>query len=309
MGDVADGVVIGKAMPARVTGGTPDLRDLQMSATLSPVVSDISKAALTERQDAPVFCDVGEEQCAMDPRRPVRNKRYAMPALGVVLSGWFDYRAESGMATAVPGAAVFGNAGEEFSCHHADAFGNKRLVAIFNDKFLGEVADGCGLGDSRFHAATLPPGRHATALFGQMRRLAKAPAQEDAAYRLAATALRAGRAGPKSDRVLPAGRQRILSVVRHIESSYQRRCSLDTLADLAGLSRYRFLHLFKQVTGQTPNQYVINTRLRAAAERLMATNLPVYEVAFSVGFEDLSYFNACFRRQFGAPPRQWRTGA
>lgn len=60
---------------------------------------------------------IGEETCAPAPG-PAREKRYADFAIGFVLSGWFDYRAQGGLATAAPGTVVFGNPGEHFSCRH-----------------------------------------------------------------------------------------------------------------------------------------------------------------------------------------------
>jgi hypothetical protein len=60
---------------------------------------------------------VTEEVCIPPLRKTVREKQYARPALGVVLSGCFEYRAESDSATAVPGTVIFGNLNEHFCCH------------------------------------------------------------------------------------------------------------------------------------------------------------------------------------------------
>jgi len=60
------------------------------------------------------------------------------------------------------------------------------------------------------------------------------------------------------------------------------------------------------VTGRTPRQHVIATRLRAAARRLAATRTPVTRVALEAGFGDLSHFIASFARAFGASPRAYR---
>lgn len=72
------------------------------------------------------------------------------------------------------------------------------------------------------------------------------------------------------------------------------------------MSRFRFARRFRAVTGETANQYVVNRRLSAAAARLAATARPISEIAYDVGFNDLSYFNACFRSTFGCAPSAWR---
>ena len=75
-----------------------------------------------------------------------------------------------------------------------------------------------------------------------------------------------------------------------------------TLATVAGMNRFSFAKRFRAVTGETANQYVINRRLSAAATRLAASRAPIAEIAYEVGFNDLSYFDSCFRSAFGCPP-------
>jgi AraC-like DNA-binding protein len=85
-----------------------------------------------------------------------------------------------------------------------------------------------------------------------------------------------------------------------------------TVAELAGmakLSRYHFLRSFKAVTGVTPHQWLLRARLRAAAEKLAVSEVPVTDIALDVGFEDLSNFTRTFRAEFGTSPRQYRLAA
>jgi len=118
----------------------------------------------------------------------------------VVLSGSFDYRAQNGAATAVPGTVILGNGAEYFRCHPRDCVGNRRQVVHFHQDFLAEVADGCGLLAARFQVATIPPGRFSAAVFGGMRRLAlQREDHEEAAYELAQTALQVNPLGVRPD--------------------------------------------------------------------------------------------------------------
>jgi AraC-like DNA-binding protein len=97
-----------------------------------------------------------------------------------------------------------------------------------------------------------------------------------------------------------------LSIVRHLESRYHEPCSLTALASLARLSPFYFLRVFRKVTGQSPAQYVMIARLRAAANDLLTTRAPVAEIALKTGFNDISHFNASFRSVFGRSPTLWR---
>jgi AraC family transcriptional regulator len=75
------------------------------------------------------------------------------------------------------------------------------------------------------------------------------------------------------------------------------------------LSPYHFLRTFESLTGVTPHQYVLRTRLREAASRLAAETGRVLDVALDCGFGDVSNFNRAFRAEFGASPRQYRMSA
>ena len=107
-------------------------------------------------------------------------------------------------------------------------------------------------------------------------------------------------------RVSTRDQSRILSVVAHLESRFNEPWTLQELAALVPLSVFHFLRLFKAVVGQSPSQYILHSRLRAAASRLLVSEAPVCEVALQAGFNDISHFNACFRRQFGQSPMRWR---
>jgi AraC family transcriptional regulator len=254
----------------------------------------------------PTPYELGEESCFSHPFARAPEKSYTAPAVGFVLSGCFDYRTQTGATTAVPGTVVFGNLGQQFTCHHEDTFGNRRLVVVFNKAFLEDVANDCGIEDAGFHSAALAPGRAATAIYGRMRKLASMDNQEEAAFIFAASALEAGRSGHEPLRLSGRSRDRVLSVVRFLEDAFDRPHTLKSMAAMACLSRHHFLRLFKQVTGQSPSQYLISTRLRAAADLLLTTRMPISDVAYASGFRDISHFNGCFKTVFGCAPRRWR---
>ena len=100
--------------------------------------------------------------------------------------------------------------------------------------------------------------------------------------------------------------RRITMVVRRIETQADEHLGLSALAREAAMSPYHFLRTFRQVTGMTPHQYVLHTRLHRAARRLRASADPISMIAFEAGFNDLATFNRRFRRLIGMTPSAFR---
>jgi AraC-like DNA-binding protein len=98
----------------------------------------------------------------------------------------------------------------------------------------------------------------------------------------------------------------VTSAVRYIEACPGDDLTLTNLARHAGLSPFHFLRAFQQVTGITPHQYILRTRLREAAHRLTSEAARVLDIALDCGFGDVSNFNRAFRAEFGCSPRTYR---
>lgn len=75
---------------------------------------------------------------------------------------------------------------------------------------------------------------------------------------------------------------------------------------MAHLSPFHFLRMFRQSTGTTPHRYVIDVRMRRAAEMLQRTDRPVSHVAAACGYQSPGHFAAAFRRHFGTTPASFR---
>jgi AraC-like DNA-binding protein len=91
-----------------------------------------------------------------------------------------------------------------------------------------------------------------------------------------------------------------------IERSCRRKLPLSELASSVGLSAFHFLRVFRSVTGTTPHQYLIGARVRLAVRMLLDTQRSVTDIAYDVGFEDLSNFVNTFRRVVGCSPGAYR---
>ena len=72
------------------------------------------------------------------------------------------------------------------------------------------------------------------------------------------------------------------------------------------MSYSKFRKLFKEATGEAPNQYHLNLRLDKARELLSTTNLNVSEVAYSLGFDSVFYFSKLFKSKNGLSPKSYR---
>ncbi len=106
----------------------------------------------------------------------------------------------------------------------------------------------------------------------------------------------------------PAGR-RLLAVqkaIRHIEEHHADTVELDDLARKAGMSLSTFKRAFKEVTGTSPIDYLLQTRLARACHLLRETDMTVTEAALAAGFNDGNYFARQFRKRLGATPSEWR---
>lgn len=99
---------------------------------------------------------------------------------------------------------------------------------------------------------------------------------------------------------------RIKRVLSKIRNDYSKPLTLGELADEAGLNAQYFCKAFRQVTGKTPVDYLNYYRIECAAEQLALSHLSVTEIAFSCGFNDLSYFNRLFKKQKNTTPTLYR---
>lgn len=93
------------------------------------------------------------------------------------------------------------------------------------------------------------------------------------------------------------------TVLRSIESHMDdENFTIDELSREAGYSNMQLYRKIKGLTGQTPSQLLRSIRLKRAAEMLRAKSDNVAQIAYAVGFNNLPYFNKCFKEQFGVTP-------
>ena len=88
------------------------------------------------------------------------------------------------------------------------------------------------------------------------------------------------------------------------QTVYDQAISLKELAELVNLSPYHFLRVFKREVGVPPHTYQLHRRI-TAAKHLLATEMPIGQVAAETGFVDQSHLTHRFRRSVGVTPKQY----
>ncbi|MBW4447616.1 MAG: helix-turn-helix domain-containing protein [Spirirestis rafaelensis WJT71-NPBG6] len=94
--------------------------------------------------------------------------------------------------------------------------------------------------------------------------------------------------------------------IEYINDNLSTDVSLNDLAAVVGMSMYYFVQMFKQSTGYTPYQYILQCRVERAKHLLRTTNLPIVEIALQVGCNNQSHFAKLFRNLTKTTPRKYR---
>lgn len=92
----------------------------------------------------------------------------------------------------------------------------------------------------------------------------------------------------------------------HADRHYTEQLDLQSLAEVAGLSKFHSQRLFKATYGLTPAAYLSERRVERAQDLLRATNLTVTEVCHAVGFSRLGSFSSRFREIVGETPSEFQ---
>ena len=95
-------------------------------------------------------------------------------------------------------------------------------------------------------------------------------------------------------------------VFNYIHDHLEQDISLSQLSNIGGVSKYYFIKLFKQSTGRTPHQYLIQQRLEQAKQLLKHSNLSITEIALQCGFTSQSHLTKTFRDAIGTTPKAYR---
>lgn len=103
----------------------------------------------------------------------------------------------------------------------------------------------------------------------------------------------------------PGNYQQIYKIIRYIHDNYSEGISLDGLAKDFYINKYSLCKVFREVTGYTPSQYLINWRI-AKAKQFLLNGCSVDQACAESGFNNLSHFSRTFKRVVGLSPKQFQ---
>jgi len=92
----------------------------------------------------------------------------------------------------------------------------------------------------------------------------------------------------------------------YIHNNFSTDISLDQVAGTAGLSKYHFSRIFKEVTGLTYQSYLNRVRIEQAKKLLGDKALSITDTGYAVGYSDLTHFERIFKKLTGITPSQFR---
>ena len=81
--------------------------------------------------------------------------------------------------------------------------------------------------------------------------------------------------------------------------------SNEDLADNVGISRVHLHRKMKELTGQTPHDFIRSIRLKKASQLLKRGDISITEVVYACGFGSAASFSTIFKKQFGVSPREY----
>lgn len=101
-------------------------------------------------------------------------------------------------------------------------------------------------------------------------------------------------------------RDGIQKVIDYVALHLNEEITVKTMADIAHMSATHFSRVFKQKSGFSPYEYVLNARLNTAKELLLKTDMSVTDIAYETGFNSEANFVYCFTKNEGVSPGRFR---
>lgn len=100
--------------------------------------------------------------------------------------------------------------------------------------------------------------------------------------------------------------EKLLDACDYIIEHYNEDISCEYMADMCGFSKFHFLRLFKQFTGVTFYNYLIECRLNKAELLLINSDMNILDISLAVGFNSISSFNRIYKSKRGITPNIYR---
>jgi AraC-like DNA-binding protein len=252
------------------------------------------------------FISVSDFRCTAEPGDRPFAERYACHSVSYVRKGSFGCHSRGRSFELVAGSILVGHPGDEFTCTHDHVCGDECLSFFFSPELVEAIGDRGEVW--RIGAAPPLPELMVLGELAQAAADGRSDVGLDEVGQLFASRFVAVVSGrPRQPKPATArDRRRAVETALWIDAHSHQEIDLDAAAAQADISPFHFLRLFSSVLGVTPHQYLVRSRLRHAARLLADHELSVTDVAYDVGFGDLSNFVRTFHRAAGVSPRRFR---
>jgi AraC-like DNA-binding protein len=262
----------------------------------------MSVTTLLQRQSI----SVSDFRCSARPGDTPFVERHRSHSISFVRKGSFGCRSRGRFFELVAGSILVGHPGDEYVCSHDHVCGDECLSFFLSPELVETIGDQADI----WQIGSAPPLPELMVL-GELAQAAADGRSDlglDEVGQLFASrfveVVSGRRARPAT--ATRRDRRRAVETALWIDAHSQRPIDLEDAAAQANISPFHFLRLFSDALGVTPHQYLVRSRLRHAARLLADNDRPVTDVAYDVGFGDLSNFVRTFHRAAGVSPLRFR---
>ncbi len=227
-------------------------------------------------------------------------------SVSYVRKGSFGCRSRGRFFELVAGSVLVGHPGGEYMCTHDHVCGDECLSFFLSPELVEAIGDRAEI----WQVGAAPPLPELMVL-GELAQAAADGRSDlglDEVGQLFASRFVEVVSGrrQKPAAATRRDRRRAVETALWIDAHSYHQIDLEQAAAQADISPFHFLRLFSGVLGVTPHQYLVRSRLRHAARLLADDDRSVTDVAYGVGFGDLSNFVRTFHRAAGVSPRRFR---
>jgi AraC-like DNA-binding protein len=249
---------------------------------------------------------VSDFRCSAGPGDTPFVEQHRCHSISFVRKGSFGCESRGRFLELVAGSILVGHPGDEYVCSHDHVCGDECLSFFLAPELVEAIGDRAEI----WQIGAAPPLPELMVL-GELAQAA-ADGRSDIAldevgqlFASRFVEVASGRAA-KPASATARDRRRAVETALWIEANSPRSIDLEDAAAQAELSPFHFLRLFSDVLGVTPHQYLVRSRLRHAARLLADHERSVTDIAYDVGFGDLSNFVRTFHRAAGVSPLRFR---
>jgi AraC-like DNA-binding protein len=249
---------------------------------------------------------VSDFRCTAEPGDKPFAEQYRCHSVSYVRKGSFGCQTRGRSFELVAGSILVGYPGDEFICTHEHICGDECLSFFLEPELVEAIGDRT----EAWRLGAAPPLPELMVL-GELAQAAvdgRSDIGLDEVGQLFASRFVEVVSGRTHQPVAATARdrRRAVETALWIEAHSHQQIDLEAAAGQAEISPFHFLRLFSNVLGVTPHQYLVRSRLRHAARLLAEDSVSITDVAYDVGFGDLSNFVRTFHRAAGVSPRRFR---